>query len=128
MDLLNLVSSIAAFRVGINMTTSSNVQDTAVDKEGFLKNLSDWNKEVATTIALKENILLTDNHWEIIELVRKFYQEFELSPSMRAFVKYTEKKLGSEKGKSVYLLQLFPQSPAKLACKIAGLPKPTNCF
>lgn len=100
----------------------------ALDKEGFLKNLSEWNREIATEIAARENIVLTAEHWEVIELLRKFYQEFQISPSMRALVKRTEQLLGAEKGRSVYLLQLFPPSPAKLASKISGLPKPPNCL
>ena len=98
------------------------------DDDGFLKNLSDWNTELAQTIAAKENIFISTAHWEIILLARNFYQEFQLSPSMRALVKYTAKKLGDEKGKSIYLLSLFPNSPAKLIAKIAGLPKPANCL
>ncbi len=103
-------------------------QAVELDKEGFLKQLTDWNEEVAIKIAQQEHIQLTAAHWEIIELLRKFYQLYELSPSMRALVKHTEQTLGAEKGRSVYLLQLFPPSPAKLACKIAGLPKPLNCI
>ena len=99
-----------------------------LDKEGFLENLTDWNKEVATELAQQEKIQLTAAHWEIIALVRDFYQLYQLSPSMRALVKRTEQILGVEKGRSIYLLQLFPPSPAKLACKIAGLPKPSNCL
>ncbi|HWV15987.1 MAG TPA: TusE/DsrC/DsvC family sulfur relay protein [Cellvibrio sp.] len=99
-----------------------------LDKEGFLKNLNDWNKSIATEIAAREGITLTAEHWEIIGLVRDFYQHFQLSPSMRALVKRSQQLLGTEKGQSIYLLQLFPSSPAKLACKIAGLPKPSNCL
>ena len=100
----------------------------ALDKDGYLINLSDWNPEVADLLAIQENISLTQAHWEIINLMQEFYREFEISPAMRALVKYTERKLGSEKGKSIYLLQLFPPSPAKIASKIAGLPRPTNCL
>lgn len=100
----------------------------ALDKDGYLINLSDWDKDAANALAAQENISLTTAHWEIIYLLQEFYREFELSPAMRALVKYTEKKLGSEKGKSIYLLQLFPPSPAKIASKIAGLPRPTNCL
>lgn len=103
-------------------------RDIALDKEGYLINLSDWDQDVAGTLATQENISLTQAHWEIINLLQEFYREFEISPAMRAFVKYTEKKLGPEKGKSIYLLQLFPPSPAKIASKIAGLPRPTNCL
>lgn len=99
-----------------------------LDKEGFLINLNDWSEEAAKAIAEQDAISLSDAHWEIIYLVRDFYQTFQISPSMRALVKRTEQILGAEKGKSIYLLQLFPTSPAKFASKIAGLPKPANCL
>ena len=110
------------------MQIAVNDKIIALDKEGFLKNLRDWNKDVATEIAAKENIVLTTEHWEIIQLLRDFYQEFQISPSMRALAKRTEQLLGKDKGRSIYLLQLFPESPAKIASKIAGLPKPPNCL
>ena len=100
----------------------------ALDKDGYLIDLDDWDKEIASAIAAQENISLLPAHWEIITLLQEFYREFELSPAMRALVKYTEKKLGSEKGRSIYLLELFPPSPARIASKIAGLPRPTNCL
>lgn len=100
----------------------------ALDKEGFLVNPHDWNEEIANRLAQNEQIYLTTEHWEIINLVRDFYQTFQISPSMRALVKRTSQVLGEEKGKSIYLLKLFPVSPAKYSCKIAGLPKPANCL
>lgn len=101
---------------------------SAFDKEGFLIDLSSWTPEMAETIAANESIKLEEAHWEIIYLVRKFYDEYDASPSMRALVKKVQLTLGNEKGKSTYLLMLFPSSPAKQACKIAGLPKPANCL
>lgn len=98
------------------------------DKEGYLTNLNEWTRDVAEHIATQEGISLTDQHWEIIHLIRQFYAEFELSPAMRPLVKYTQQHLGPDKGKSIYLLTLFPGSPPKLAAKIAGLPRPTNCL
>ncbi len=99
-----------------------------LDKEGYLLDLSQWSTELATHIAQIENIELTEAHWEIIYLLRNFYQEYEISPAMRPLVKAVTKSLGSEKGKSIYLMKLFPGSPPKLAAKIAGLPKPANCI
>lgn len=98
------------------------------DVEGYLERLSDWNPQVAELIAQNEGLRLTSAHWEIIELIRRFYAEFDLSPAMRPLVKYAASHLGPEKGKSVYLLSLFPGSPPKLAAKIAGLPRPANCL
>jgi len=98
------------------------------NKEGFLRNLDDWSPEVAKQIAANENIILAADHWEIINLLRQYYLEFDASPAMRALVKYTRIHLGDAKGRSIYLLRLFPGSPAKLGSKIAGLPKPDNCL
>lgn len=104
------------------------MQSPLVDDQGFLLDLKDWNSELAEQLAREEGIVLTDAHWEILHLLRDFYHEYELSPAMRILVKQTKLKLGEAKGNSHYLLSLFPGSPAKLASKIAGLPKPTNCL
>jgi tRNA 2-thiouridine synthesizing protein E len=99
-----------------------------LDKEGFLENLADWSEPVAEALARRDNIELTAAHWEIILALQDFFRQFEHSPPMRVLVKYVKQQLGDDKGNSIYLLQLFPGSPAKLAAKIAGLPRPTNCL
>lgn len=98
------------------------------DREGFLRNLEDWDAQVAEDIAAREGIVLTDAHWEVIELLREYYRRFEASPANRALVKFARQELGEDKGRSVYLLSLFPGSPAKVGSKVAGLPKPDNCL
>ncbi|WP_417223181.1 TusE/DsrC/DsvC family sulfur relay protein [Amphritea sp.] len=105
-----------------------NGQSIPVDPEGYLRNLDDWNEAVAEQLAAQEAIQLTEAHWEILRVLRQFYQQFEMSPAMRPLIKAVANELGSDKGKSIYLMSLFPGSPAKLASKIAGLPKPTNCL
>lgn len=105
-----------------------NGRTISTDAEGYLADLADWDAQVAEHIAAAEGLTLTQAHWEIIDLIRRFYAEFDLSPAMRPLVKYTALHLGAEKGKSVYLLSLFPGSPPKLAAKIAGLPRPANCL
>jgi len=101
----------------------------ARNNEGFLENPNDWSPEVATVIAKDDCITLNKKHWEIIAFLRSFYKEHEISPpSNRLFVKSVREALGEEKGNSIYLMQLFPGTPAKTACRIAGLPRPTNCL
>ena len=110
------------------MTLIINNKVIATDKQGYLQHLSDWNEQVAIAIAAAENITLTAEHWQIINFLRNFYQEFQTTPPIRILVKEIEKKFGAEKGNSIYLHQLFPGGPAKQACKIAGLPKPVKCI
>ncbi len=100
----------------------------AVDNEGYLRNLDDWSRPVAEDLAASEGLTLTNEHWEIIDILRNFYAEYQVSPAMRILVKQIRESLGADKGSSMYLMTLFPGSPAKLASKIAGLPKPTNCL
>lgn len=96
--------------------------------QGFLRHVGDWNEEVARVLAEREGIALTPAHWEILQLLRDFYAAYDSSPAMRALVKYVRLRLGDDKGRSIYLLRLFPGSPAKIGSKIAGLPKPANCL
>ncbi|ASP39780.1 sulfurtransferase TusE [Bacterioplanes sanyensis] len=99
-----------------------------LDSDGFLKNLDDWSPEVATELAQDEGIELTPAHWEIVHLLRDFYQQYDLAPAMRPLTKYIRSELGADKARSIYLLSLFPGSPAKVAARIAGLPRPENCL
>ena len=110
------------------MTLEITPDTLAVDEDGHLLQLSDWNEAVAHILARQEGITLDNRHWEIITLLREFYTTFELPPSMRPLVKYVKQALGKDKGRSIYLMQLFPPSPARVASKIAGLPKPENCL
>ena len=71
---------------------------------------------------------LQAEHWEILELLRRFYDEFQLSPANRPLIKYVAQQLGPEKGNSLHLNHLFKGAPAKLAAKLAGLPKPTIAY
>lgn len=100
----------------------------SVDKDGYLKDLQDWSRSVAAQLADAEGIELTDAHWEIILLVQAFYQQTGLSPATRALVKLVAQQAGADKGKSIYLMKLFGGKPALSVSRIAGLPRPANCF
>ncbi|WP_339511983.1 TusE/DsrC/DsvC family sulfur relay protein [Pseudomonas sp. RL_15y_Pfl2_60] len=100
----------------------------ALDKDGYLCELGDWSEAVASELAQREALTLTEEHWQILKLLREFYAEFQLSPANRPLIKYVALKLGPERGNSLHLNRLFNGTPAKLAAKLAGLPKPTNCL
>ena len=100
----------------------------ALDQDDCLCDLADWSPQVAEALAEREGIELSDAHWEVLYLLQQFYAQFQLSPANRALVKYIALNLGKEKGNSLYLNALFNGMPAKLAARLAGLPKPANCF
>ncbi len=93
-----------------------------IDEDGNLKNIADWNKEIAVELAKQEGIEeLTDRHWIVIDFMRSVYEETGDAPSIR--------KLTKESGvETKELYKLFPKGPAKKAAKIAGLPKPKGCI
>lgn len=98
-----------------------------VDEEGYLVNLGEWTEEIANFIARQEGLDMSESHWEVVNFLRKYYEEYQIAPAVRVLTKAIGKTLGPEKGNSQYLYELFPYGPAKQACKIAGLPKPTGC-
>jgi len=97
------------------------------DEEGYLADLNAWEPAVATAMAQADDTELTENHWEVINFLREYYEEYQIAPAVRVLTKAIGKKLGKDKGNSKYLYELFPYGPAKQACKYAGLPKPTGC-
>ena len=97
------------------------------DEEGYIQELDKWSKELAELIAKDENIDMTDEHWEVVNFLRDYYEEYQIAPAVRVLIKAIKKSMGKDKGNNKYLYTLFPYGPAKQACKIAGLPKPTGC-
>ncbi|QKT04040.1 TusE/DsrC/DsvC family sulfur relay protein [Ectothiorhodospiraceae bacterium 2226] len=109
------------------MAIEVNGRTLETDEEGYLANLSDWDAEIAAEMAKQDGCDLSDNHWEVINFLREYYDEYQIAPAVRVLTKAIGKKLGPDKGNSKYLYELFPYGPAKQACKYAGLPKPTGC-
>ncbi|MBI4704399.1 MAG: TusE/DsrC/DsvC family sulfur relay protein [Deltaproteobacteria bacterium] len=92
-----------------------------IDEDGFIQQPDLWNQTVATALAKTEGVDdLTEEHWKVVNYLRQFYLEFGVAPMIRKLCKETGFKL-----KKIY--ELFPSGPAKGACKVAGLPKPTGC-
>jgi tRNA 2-thiouridine synthesizing protein E len=109
------------------MPITLNGQNIETDEEGYLANRTDWSEDVAKEMARLDDCELSQNHWEVINFLREYYDEYQIAPAVRVLTKAIGKKLGPDKGNSKYLYELFPYGPAKQACKYAGLPKPTGC-
>jgi len=108
-----------------------NGKSIATTEEGFLIRSNDWCEQVCQKISYAHSIELTEKHWEIIHLLRAFCLSENASPappSMRHLSREIKIQLNAEKAKSIYLMKLFGSSPAKMAARLAGLPKPKNCL
>jgi len=104
------------------MTTATIAgKDLIIDDEGFLQQPDQWDRGVAEAMALDFDMTLTDRHWLVIDYMRDTYLETGQAPTIRS--------LGKQSGVPVKeLYQLFPKGPAKLAAKLAGIPKPHGCI
>lgn len=101
----------------------------ALDTRGYLQKPEQWNPEVATWLASQEHLSLSEEHWDIIRLLRSFYAKYQLVPNNRALVRVVREAMGADKGSSSHLMSLFdPANPAAQATKIAGLPSGNNCI
>ncbi len=92
-----------------------------VDEDGFIQDPESWNDTVATVLATDEDVeSLTEEHWKVVNYIRDYYTKFGIAPMIRKLCRETDCPLNR-------IYELFPSGPAKGACKIAGLPKPTGC-
>ena len=94
----------------------------------FLKDRSQWTEAVAKQMADRDCIELTPAHWEIVQFMQQYYDQYNHQPNARLFGQAVKKTLGAEKGASAYLYALFPDGPLKYANKYAGLPIPPSCI
>ena len=97
-------------------------KEMEVDEDGFIQDPDLWDQEVARELAKKEEGIeeMTEEHWRVVNYLRDYYLKFKIAPMVRKLCKETGTDL-----KKMYVL--FPSGPAKGACKVAGLPKPTGC-
>ena len=92
-----------------------------VDEDGFMEEPDQWNEDVARALATTEDVdELTEEHWKLIHYLRDYFKQYGIAPMIRKLCKETGFPL-----KKVY--EMFPSGPAKGACKVAGLAKPTGC-
>lgn len=92
-----------------------------IDEDGFIQTPELWDENVAKDLAKTEGVEnMTEDHWKLVNYIRDYYQKFGIAPMVRKLCKDNDFKLK-------YIYEMFPSGPAKGACKVAGLPKPTGC-
>lgn len=103
-------------------TTMIDTTEVEVNDEGFFVDPTQWTEQMAPELARREGIeVLTDAHWTVLRFMRSEFFDKGSGPTVRL--------LGKKSGVSVKeLYQLFPKGPAKVAARIAGIPKPRSCI
>ena len=99
-----------------------------LDELGYLLDWTDWTPDVAEHMAGLDDLALGPGHWRVIDIVRDYYGEYEIAPPVRALIALMKERAGDDGIGSRELYRLFPEGPAKQACRYAGLPKPVSCI
>jgi TusE/DsrC/DsvC family sulfur relay protein len=110
------------------MQAEVNGQIIQLSEAGWLENLDEWSEDLAVEIAKNEKIPeLTQEHWDIINEARAYFQDNGSVCEPRAFSKIMKNKYGKDRSDQKYIYSLFPTGLIKCANKIAGLPRPKGC-
>ena len=102
--------------------------EPATDHLGFLRDAHDWSEDWCQQQARAQGLTLDEQDRAIVQALRDFYFRYDLSPAMRPLVKHLKTEFGAEVGNSIFLMQRFGESPARMLALLAGLPKPKNCL
>jgi tRNA 2-thiouridine synthesizing protein E len=97
-------------------------RDIATDSEGYLRDLADWSEDFARAQAHAEGLALTDEHWEVIRFLRRYFHEHGVQAQVRVMIRHFAAAWGPERGNNHYLHAIFPRGgPQKQGNRLAGL-------
>jgi len=103
-----------------NIHSESNIVELRAD--GYLKNMNDWTPELAEKIALKEGITLTEQHWDVLNIMREYYAEYNTSPILKLLRRELAMQYGKERATLASLDALFPNGVQTQGSRLAGVP------
>ena len=95
------------------------------DVEGYLLDISDWDRDVTEQMAAEDGVELTRDHWILIDFLHRFYKEYQVAPEIPILSRCLCKDQGDCRWNRKYIRNLFPLG-AKSACRYAGLPAPVG--
>ena len=114
-----------------DMTTANHVStaDMALDQDGHLCDHTIWTPEIAQRLADTLEVSLDNEHLQILQQVRAFFDKFNHAPATRPLIKWLQKTLPEQDISNQKLQQLFNTGlVARHVNRLAGLPKPPNCL
>jgi len=103
-------------------TLRVNDREVPTDAEGYLLDLDDWSEDFVRALAAKEQLELTQEHWDVIHFIRDYQQEHGVQPQVRKMIKHFSEKWGPERGNNHHLHAIFPRGgPQKQGNRLAGI-------
>lgn len=93
------------------------------DVKGYLLDVSDWDSDVTIQMANDDGLVLTDDHWILIDFLHRFYREYQIAPELPVLSRCLCRDQKDCRWNRKFIHQLFPMG-AKAACRYAGLPEP----
>jgi tRNA 2-thiouridine synthesizing protein E len=99
-----------------------NGKSILIDAEGYIINIDEWTEDFTIALAAKEELELTDEHWEVVHYIRNYYEEHHIQAQVRDMIKHFKKQWGPEHGNNRYLHDIFPKGgPQKQGNRLAGI-------
>jgi len=94
----------------------------AIDQEGYIQNMDEWSVGFVEALAVKEGLMLTEEHWDVIRFIRDYYEEHQVQAQVRDMIKHFKSTWGPDRGNNHYLHDLFPKGgPQKQGNRLAGI-------
>lgn len=99
-----------------------NGRTVLTDQEGYIQNMAEWSEDFAEVLAKHEGLVLTDEHWEVIDFLRAYYEEHGVQAPVRDMLKHFKQAWGDEFATNHYLHEIFPKGgPQKQGNRLAGI-------
>ena len=99
-----------------------------LDQDGHLLDYTIWNEQVAQELAQSLSLELTPWHYDVLNAVRQFYQQFGHSPATRPLIKFLMKTVDPDINNAILQEQFNTGLVARHLSRLAGVPKPANCL
>ena len=109
---------------------TQNAQDTETSSQHAgirLAELIDqnWSRNKSEQLAMHEGISLTDQHWRVIDYLRKLYLKHGLPGFARTTARALNRQFAAQGGNK-YLYSLFAGGPVSQGSRLANLRTPAN--
>jgi len=106
------------------MNSAIETGQVETDTEGYLIHPDEWDAAIAEQLAESEGLTLGDEHWQVLQFMRDYYDSHQVAADARFTIKFMAEGMGLGRQARNHLFKLFPYGYVQQACKIAGMKRP----